>query len=72
MGQMADLKPETEFLCAFVEQQNSEDLVINHALDYLSYAVQQGVQIKRGVQNIRDFDEQRLDVYAWGWSGNCG
>src|SRR5215468_6681825 len=47
--QMANLKSETQFLCALIEQQNRKDLVVDHALDDLSYAMQQRVQVQRGV-----------------------
>src|SRR5579862_6821632 len=71
-AEVADLEPETEFLSAFIQQQDGEHFIVNHPLDHLGYSMQQGVQIQSGVQHIRDFHQKGFDVHAWGNSRNCG
>ena len=67
---MADLKVEAQLLGARVEQENGKNLVINDPLHHFSNAVEQGVEVKRGVKNVRDFNQQRLDINT-GRGRNC-
>src|SRR5258708_4457997 len=71
LRRIADLKAEPQLLRAFVQQQNGKNLIVNDALDHLRYALQQGIQIERGVEHVSHFDENRLNVNMLWRSGRC-
>ena len=54
---MSNLEPEPQLLGALVEQQDGEDLIVDHAFHDFGNAVQEGIQVQRGVENIRHFHQ---------------
>src|SRR5579864_6073202 len=56
-----DLKAKPQFLCFFVEKQNSENFVIDDFADDLGDAAHSRIQIERRGQCIGDVEQQRLD-----------
>src|ERR1041385_2606445 len=67
LRQMADLKAKTQLLRAFVQQQDGENLIVDDAFYHLSHALHERVEIKRGVEHVRHFNEKRLNIHVWRW-----
>ncbi len=61
---ISHLEPEVEFLRLFVEQQDGKNLIVNHLADHLGHALERGVEIERGVDHVRHFQEQGLHLGA--------
>src|SRR3954462_1898902 len=58
---MPDAEAEIQLLRFFIEQQNTENLVIDDFADEFRYPAQRGVEIKRGVDHVGDFQQQGID-----------
>src|SRR4051795_2818690 len=54
-------EPKIQLLRFFIEQQNTENLVIDDFADEFRYPAQRGVEIKRGVDHVGDFQQQGID-----------
>ena len=54
---MADLETDAQLLRSLVQQQDGEHLVIHHPLQHLGHALQQGVEVERGVHRIGNFQQ---------------
>ena len=49
---MADLEPHAQLVCAVVEQENGEDAVMDDGADQHGGAIEQGLQVQRGVERF--------------------
>ncbi len=76
LGRMSHLKPHPQLLRFLVQQQDGKDFVIDKALQHLRYALQQCVQVKRGVDRIGDLQQVAVDCWqtlrAVGWETASG
>src|SRR5579863_8394461 len=63
LARVADLKAYAELLGLFIQQQNGKYFIINDLAHQLRHAVQSGVQIERGVDHVRHFEQK------WVYSG---
>ncbi len=54
---MSNLEADAQLLRLLVQQQDGEDLVIDDPLQHLCHALQQRVQIERGVDRIGNFQQ---------------
>ena len=65
-GGVADLEAHSQVVGAVVEQQDGEDAVIDDRAHQLRGALEQCLQVERGVQRVRQPDEklggQRFDA----------
>ena len=52
---------------AFIQQKNGENLIIDDALHHLGYALQERVEIKRGVEHVSHFNQKCLNIHALWW-----
>ena len=66
-GRMPHLEADAQLLRLFVEQQDGEDFVVDEALQHLGYALQQRVQVQRGIHRIGDFEQIPVECAAIGW-----
>ena len=61
-GGIADLEAKAQFLRFFIEQKDGKDLVINDFAHHFGHAPQRGIQVERGIDHIRDFEQKRFDA----------
>ena len=61
LGRMADLKAHAQLLRLLVQQQDGEDFVVDEALEHLGYALQQSVQVERGVDRVGDLQQVAVE-----------
>jgi hypothetical protein len=54
---VADLEPHAEFLGVFVEEEDGEDAIGDGGSDELRGAVEQGAEVKRGVEGLGEAEE---------------
>ena len=69
---MPDLEADTQFLRLVVEQQDGEDFVVDEALQHLGHALQQGVQVQRGIDRIGHLEQVAVKGRRnhWFWWGS--
>ena len=61
LSRISDLEAHTQFLRAFVEQENGKDFVVDDFAHQFSHAAQSGVEIERSVDYVGDLEQQWLD-----------
>ena len=57
-ARVSDLESETQLLCAFVEQKNGEDFVIDDPAHKFRHPTQSGIEVKCGVNHISNLQKQ--------------
>ena len=71
LRRMADLEADAQLLRLLVQQQDGEDLVVDEPLQHLGHALQQRVQVERGVDRVGHLKQigvktrRRLAVLWW-------
>ena len=54
---MADLEPHAQFVGAVVEQEDGEDSVVDNRAHQLRGAIEQRLQVQRGVQRVGELHQ---------------
>ena len=71
LRRMSHLEADAQLLRLLVQQQDGEDFVVDEALQHLGHALQQSVQVERGVDRVRYLKqvgiERRRHRGAAGW-----
>ena len=82
-GRVADLKAHAEFVGAVVEEKDGEDAVGNDGANKLGGAIEEGLQVERGVERVGHLGEVTRgrsvsmrafcgSIWACGLSGSAG
>ena len=58
---VSNLEADAQFLSFLIHQQNGKDLVVDDLTDQFCYPPQSGVQVESGVDDVRHFEQQRLN-----------
>jgi hypothetical protein len=61
LGRMADLKSYAQLLGFLVQQQDGKDFIVDNLLQHLGHALQQSVQVERGVDRVGDLKQVRIE-----------
>ena len=76
LRRMPDLEAHAQLLRLFVQQQDGEDLVVDEPLQHLGHALQQSVQVERGVDRVGDLQQVGIELWqkpgAVGWKKTSG
>ena len=57
LRRMSHLKTDAQLLRLLVQQQDGEDFVVDEALQHLGHALQQRVEVERGVDRVGDLQQ---------------
>ena len=62
LGCVPNLEPDSQFLCALVQQQNGKNLIIDDLTNELSHAPQQLISFQRAVERVCNINQEILQT----------
>ena len=62
LGRMTHLEADAQLVGFLVQQQDGKDFVVDNLLQHLGYALQQGIQVERGVDRVGHFEQVGIET----------